>query len=137
NGSGITIPAIMVYQSDGEALITSLLNGDTINATLQDDGTGYDPYQRDGDLDNVIIAHEYGHGISNRLTGPPSVANCLQNDEQMGEGWSDYFGLILTMKPGDTGEDYKGIGTYALGQGKNGRGLRTKYYSTDMSVNNF
>jgi hypothetical protein len=137
NGSGITIPAIMVYQSDGNALIASLLNGDTINATLKDDGSGNDPFQRDGDLDNVIIAHEYGHGISNRLTGGPSQAGCLQNEEQMGEGWSDYFGLVLTMKPGDTRNDYRGIGTYALGEGIAGRGLRTKFYNTDFAVNDF
>ncbi|MCB0451575.1 MAG: T9SS-dependent M36 family metallopeptidase [Aequorivita sp.] len=137
NGSGITIPAIMVYQSDGNALIASLLNGDTINATLKDDGSGNDPFQRDGDLDNVIIAHEYGHGISNRLTGGPSQAGCLQNEEQMGEGWSDYFGLVLTMKPGDSRNDYRGIGTYALGEGIAGRGLRTKFYNTDFAVNDF
>ncbi len=137
NGSGITIPAIMVYQSDGDALITSPQNGDTINVTLKNDGSGNDPFQRDGDLDNVIIAHEYGHGISNRLTGGPSQAGCLQNEEQMGEGWSDYFGLILTMKTGDSRNDYRGIGTYALGEGIGGRGLRTKYYNTDFSVNDF
>ncbi|MEG2429795.1 MAG: phosphoribosylglycinamide synthetase C domain-containing protein, partial [Oscillospiraceae bacterium] len=50
----------------------------------------------DGSLDNGIIAHEYGHGISNRLTGPISNANCLSNLEQMGEGWSDFFGLMIT-----------------------------------------
>src|SRR5690606_7188110 len=27
---------------------------------------------RDGDLDNGIITHEYGHGISNRLVGGPA-----------------------------------------------------------------
>ena len=26
----------------------------------------------DGDLDNMVITHEYGHGISNRLTGGPA-----------------------------------------------------------------
>jgi len=41
----------------------------------------------DGDLDNGIIAHEYGHGISIRLTGGPSDSDCLNNSEQMGEGW--------------------------------------------------
>ncbi len=137
NGSSITIPAIMIYKADGEALIASLLNGDTINATLRDDGSGNDTFQRDGDLDNVVIAHEYGHGISNRLTGGAAAAGCLGNQEQMGEGWSDYFGLILTMKPGDARDDYRGIGTYAIGQGTGGRGLRTKYYHTDFAVNNF
>ncbi len=137
NGAGITIPAIMIYKSDGEALIASVLNGDTVSATLRDDGSGTDNFQRDGDLDNVIIAHEYGHGISNRLTGGPAQAGCLQNEEQMGEGWSDYFGLIITMKTGDSGTDYRGTGTYAIGQGVAGRGLRTKYYNTDFAVNNF
>ncbi|KJJ39682.1 T9SS-dependent M36 family metallopeptidase [Aequorivita vladivostokensis] len=136
-GTGITIPAIMIYQADGEALIASLLNGDTINATLVDDGSGDDPFQRDGDLDNVIVAHEYGHGISNRLTGGRLQAGCLQNQEQMGEGWSDFFGFILTIKPGDTRFDARGTGTYAVGQGIAGLGLRTKPYSSDFAVNNF
>jgi extracellular elastinolytic metalloproteinase len=68
---------------------------------------------RDGDIDNGIIAHEYGHGISNRLTGGPSNVSCLQNQEQMGEGWSDWYTLFMTMKPGDTGPVGRGIGTYA------------------------
>lgn len=140
NGTQITIPAIMIYQGDGEALISSLLNGDTINATLVDDGSGSDNFQRDGDLDNGIIAHEYGHGISNRLTGGPAQAGCLNQQtvlEQMGEGWSDYFGFILTMKSGDTRNDPRGTGGYSLGQGIAGLGLRTKAYSSDFAVNDF
>ncbi|WP_347373802.1 T9SS-dependent M36 family metallopeptidase [Aequorivita sp. Q41] len=137
NGSSITIPAIMIYESDGNDIIASLLNGDSINATLRDDGSGTDNFRRDGDLDNVVIAHEYGHGISNRLTGGASQAGCLQNQEQMGEGWSDYFGLMLTMKAGDARDDYRGIATYDKGQGPGGKGIRTKYYHTDFAVNNF
>lgn len=137
NGAQITIPAVMIYQADGEALIASLLNGDTINATLVDDGSGTDNFQRDGDLDNVIVAHEYGHGVSNRLTGGPAQSGCLQNQEQMGEGWSDYLGFVLTMKPGDTRFDPRGTGTYALGQGIAGVGLRTNAYSSDFAVNDF
>ncbi|MGO3182551.1 MAG: T9SS-dependent M36 family metallopeptidase [Aequorivita sp.] len=139
NGSStdINIPAIMIYQSDGEAFMTSLLDGDTINATLKDDGSGDDPYRRDGDLDNVIIAHEYGHGISTRLTGGPFAVGCLQNEEQMGEGWSDYFGLMITMKPGDTRDDARGVGGYVLGEGVGGIGIRTKPYSADFGINNF
>ena len=56
--------------------------------------TGGTP-QRDGDVDNGIIVHEYGHGISNRLTGGGG-GGCLGNAEQMGEGWSDYYGLMFT-----------------------------------------
>lgn len=92
---------------------------------------------RDGDLDNGIICHEYGHGISNRLVGGPSNVNCLDNDEQMGEGWSDYFGLIMTMETGDTRTDVRGIGTYVLGEPTNGPGIRPSPYSTNFAVNDF
>lgn len=89
----------------------------------------------DSDLDNGIIAHEYGHGISNRLVGGPSNTNCLTNAEQMGEGWSDFFSLVMTMEPGDTGPDARGMGTFADGQPANGPGLRPSPYSTDLGVN--
>lgn len=67
---------------------------------------------RDGDFDNGIIIHEYGHGISNRLVGGPSNANCLTNRQQPGEGLSDWWSLVYTAKPGDKGTDARGIGTY-------------------------
>ena len=90
---------------------------------------------RDGDLDNGIIAHEYGHGISIRQTGGPANSGCLNNDEQMGEGWSDFYSLMTTLEPGDMGTDSRGIGTYALGQPPSGGGIRPTPYSTDMNIN--
>ncbi len=90
---------------------------------------------RDGDLDNGVIIHEYGHGISNRLTGGPATAGCLSNLEQMGEGWSDFYGLMLTMRTGDAGTDARPIGTYLFGQGPNGNGIRPTPYSTDTGIN--
>ena len=92
---------------------------------------------RDGDFDNGVIVHEYGHGISNRLTGGPGASGCLGNTEQMGEGWSDYYGLMFTMEPGDAATDARGIGTYLFGQPADGPGIRPAPYSTDTSVNNF
>lgn len=92
---------------------------------------------RDSDLDNGVIAHEYGHGISNRLVGGPSNTSCLSNAEQMGEGWSDYFGLMMTIKAGDQGTDGRGIGTYLLGQATTGAGIRPARYSTSFGVNSY
>ncbi|AFL79585.1 regulatory P domain of subtilisin-like proprotein convertases [Aequorivita sublithincola DSM 14238] len=89
----------------------------------------------DGDLDAGVITHEYCHGVSNRLTGGALNTNCLNNTEQMGEGWSDFYGLLLTIEPGDTGTDARGVGTYLLGQPITGNGVRTKRYSTDFAVN--
>ncbi len=90
--------------------------------------------QIDGDLDNGIIAHEYGHGISIRLVGGPGT-NGLGGSEQMGEGWSDWFGLMLTMKVGDAGTDSRGIGNYALAEDSNGGGIRPTPYSTNTAIN--
>ena len=83
---------------------------------------------RDGDLDNMVIVHEYGHGISNRLS-------TLGGQEQMGEGWSDYYGLLLTMESGDAGPDSRGVGTWLIGEGPGGAGIRTWPYSTNFGVN--
>ncbi|WP_111685031.1 T9SS-dependent M36 family metallopeptidase [Winogradskyella tangerina] len=132
-GGLVTIPSIMVNQADGEAIIAALLNGEDLSATLVNNG----PFLVDGDFDNGIIAHEFGHGISNRLNSGPSNVGCLFNDEQMGEGWSDWFGLMVTMEPGDQPEDIRGIGTFAVSQPTDGGGIRPAPYSTDFSINPF
>jgi Fungalysin metallopeptidase (M36)/Secretion system C-terminal sorting domain/Fungalysin/Thermolysin Propeptide Motif/Domain of unknown function DUF11 len=95
---------------------------------------------RDGDADNSIVVHEYGHGISNRLTGGPGNSSCLGNAENGGEGWSDYYGLMYTHNwasatPADGFNIPRGIGTYALGQPPNGPGIRNFRYCTNMAVN--
>ncbi|MBK8499954.1 MAG: M36 family metallopeptidase [Flavobacteriales bacterium] len=97
----------------------------------------YTTPNRDSDLDNGVIAHEYGHGISNRLVGGPANTSCLGNAEQMGEGWSDYFGLMMTIEPGDLGTDGRGIGTYVIGQPVTGVGIRPARYSTSFATNNY
>ncbi|MBK6902098.1 MAG: M36 family metallopeptidase [Saprospirales bacterium] len=84
-----------------------------------------------------MIAHEYGHGISTRLTGGPQQSGCLGGDEQMGEGWSDFFTLITSVEAGDVGSDIRGIGTYVMRQFTEGKGFRTYPYSTDMNINPF
>lgn len=118
--------------------------GGTCNANMSTPSDGGNPRMqmylcngKDGDLDNGVIVHEYTHGISNRLTGGPSAANCLGNQEQMGEGWSDYFGIIMTIEPGDSGTDPRPIGNWLFGQSASGGGIRTYPYSTDMAINPF
>ena len=94
---------------------------------------------RDGDLDNGVINHEYGHGISNRLTGGPANSSCLSNAEEGGEGWSDYLTLMTTTNWATAqvtdGALAKPMGTYVLGQAVTGAGIRTYPYSTNMSIN--
>ncbi len=130
-GNMVTIPSLMVTQTDGE-IIRSELEG-IVNATLRTDPNP--PPNRDSDLDNGVIAHEYGHGISIRLTGGPSSVGCLAGSEQGGEGWSDFWTLLLTAKPEDKPEDPRGIGNYLLYQDEDGLGIRNFPYTTDLSLN--
>ncbi len=90
---------------------------------------------KDGNFDSLVVFHEWGHGISNRLTGGATNTGCLSNTEQMGEGWSDWFGIQMTIEPGDTGADARGVGSYLLGQGIGGVGVRQYHYSTDLAIN--
>jgi hypothetical protein len=127
----ITIPSVMVTQGDGNLFRTNV----PFDATISD-GTGGAP-DRDSDLDAGVIAHEYGHGWSNRLTGGPATVACLNNQEQMGEGWSDYLALALTTDPSDTPTLARGIGTYVIFEPATGGGIRPRPYTTDTSVNEF
>ncbi len=135
-GTTITIPSVMVSFEDGQTLLAELAQG-IVNISLRNDGTAAP--MKDGDLDNGIIAHEYGHGISTRLTGGPGTT-CLSGDEQAGEGWSDYFALMTTFDAntlaggGFTG---RGIGTYVFDQPTTGLGIRPARYSRDFAINDY
>ncbi len=133
--NSINIPTIMLSLEQGEAIMNALEEGDIVNGTIVEGDAEIIPF--DSDFDNGIIAHEYGHGISIRLTGGPGNSNCLYNAEQMGEGWSDWFGMMVTMQPGDVATDIRGVGAYVRGQEADGYGIRPAPYTTDSSVNDF
>ena len=130
--SRITIPAVMAKTTDGKTLYQLMQSG-TVNVTLVD-SSGSAP-KTDSDLDMLVIAHEYTHGISTRLTCGPSISTGLSNAEQMGEGWSDYMGLALTQRKEDFGATPRGVGNWLLGQDSSGSGIRNYQYSTNMAVN--
>jgi len=131
DNNAITIPAVLISQVDGAILAGQLANN--LNVTLR-----YNP-PLDGDLDNGVVVHEYAHGISNRITGGPATASCLQNAEQGGEGWSDYFALMLTTNWLTTnltdGSISRTVATYANAESPNGAGFRNYPYSTNMNTN--
>ncbi|MBP7642417.1 MAG: M36 family metallopeptidase [Saprospiraceae bacterium] len=134
NAENVDIPAILMKKSDCDRLKSYITRGLDIKIKLQspaDSGPAY----LDGAFDNGIIAHEFGHGISTRLTGGPGNSGCLSNAEQMGEGWSDFFALATTVKEGDLGTNPRGIGAFASAQQANGNGIRRYPYATDMLIN--
>ncbi|MFV8356514.1 T9SS-dependent M36 family metallopeptidase [Flavobacterium sp. XS1P32] len=128
----ITIPAISVTKVFGESIIAQMQTT-SVNVKLQVESSPF--VNTDGDFDNGIIAHEYGHGISTRLAGGRNNSRCLDNTDQMGEGWSDWYALMMQLKPGDVGAAKRGIGTFVSSQANDGLGIRDYQYSTDRTVN--
>lgn len=132
-GGSPDIPSVAIGAADGQLLVDTIVGGDPVNATI-DDNSVAEP-NRDSDLDAGIIAHEYGHGISNRLTGGPGSSGCLFGDEQGGEGWSDWWTLSLFTQVGDTRATVRGTGNYVSFLPIDGAGIRNFPYSTDLGIN--
>jgi extracellular elastinolytic metalloproteinase len=131
----VGIPAVAVSQADGATIKAAIAAGPTTGSMRKHPSH---PGIRDGDFDNGIIIHEYGHGVSNRLTGGPAV-NCLTGNEQAGEGWSDYLAITLLLDPAlDDPDEGRGMGPYALFQDdRHGAGIRPRPYSRDMAIQPF
>jgi len=127
----ITIPGVFTIYNVAREI--KILGSGNVNATLSNSPL------IDGELDNTIPTHEYTHGISNRLIGGPQNVSCLQNNEQMGEGWSDWYALMMTQdwaKASVTGNHIRFIGTYAAGfDTVYLGGIRTYPYSTSFLYN--
>ena len=141
DGSGVGIPSVFVGRSTGLALAASGAPV-TVETTVLND--------RLSSFDAGVVVHEYAHGISNRLVGGPSDVGCLSNGftnqenpaasrpgEQMGEGWSDFYGLLLTQRDGTNGRQPRGVGTYLRFEVADGPGIRKAPYSTDFAVNDY
>jgi len=89
------IPSYLMSQSDAAAMRSALRLG-RVNVTMLSAAA----VERDGALDNQIVAHEWGHYLSNRLIGDAAGLTNLQGGG-MGEGWSDFCALLLTVRPED------------------------------------
>lgn len=137
--STITIPAMSVSQGDG-ATLKGALSGGAVSVVLVRQ-TGVD---RDGTLDNAIVAHEWGHYISNRLIGNSSgLTNNIGRG--LGEGWGDFHSLLMIVKESDAQKpanaNFSGVypvATYTASGGANQGyyfGIRRVPYATDFARN--
>jgi extracellular elastinolytic metalloproteinase len=90
---------------------------------------------RPSSLDGLVVAHEFMHGVSNRLTGGPANANCLSSliSGGMGEGWSDFVGVMMAIRDAANFAEPHAVGSWLVLEG--GDGIRQFPYSTDMDVN--
>ena len=131
SGGSVTIPVLGLLDTTAGNTIAAAAAMNTVTGTM----TRALYADRDSDFDAGIIAHEYGHGISYRLTGGPNT-NCISGDEQQGEGWSDFFALMFTMTDAVCTVP-RGVGTYSVFQASSGAGIRRYPYTPDMNINPF
>ena len=107
----VTIPSMMISMADGATIKAALANGVTATMSLAQG------VERDGTIDNSVVAHEWGHYLHLRQV------NCTQNiclGES--EGWADFNALMMVIRGGD---DYSAL--YALAQYRLGhRTLKTQ-----------
>ncbi|MBF0263610.1 MAG: M36 family metallopeptidase, partial [Magnetococcales bacterium] len=92
--SAITIPAVLLLKSDGDTLDGLLASGGTVNVQL----TRIQNPDVNGALDNLVVAHEWGHYLTERLIGNGSGLNNNQG-ASLGEGWSDFVSMLVAARP--------------------------------------
>ncbi len=138
----LTIPVFPVSLATGNAWKSALLAAPASPIHLSmERGPHLD---RDGSVDNDIVAHEWGHLISNRLIGDANGLTNLQGDA-LGEGWADFHALLLQVREWDRNlpgnhmfQGVYAIASYAEGGGRNNAayyGMRRVPYTTDFSRN--
>ncbi|MBB1365353.1 rhombosortase-dependent M36 family metallopeptidase [Pseudoalteromonas sp. SR44-5] len=129
----VLIPNMGLNFADGHLMYDSISAGNTVTVNMFNNAK-----LKDGTLDNGIIAHEWGHYISNRLVGNSAGLINFQG-RAMGEGWGDFHSLMFIAKADDiniTGNDKfqkaYGSGTFVEDFYY---GIRRVPYSTNKEVN--
>jgi large repetitive protein len=94
----ITIPVVSVTLADGNAIKAQLAASAAVTMRI----ARAEGVLRDGAIDTLVVAHEWGHYISGRLIGD---SNGLDPNQAggMGEGWADFHQMLLLVKDADRG----------------------------------
>ena len=127
------IPSIAMGRTDGAALEAALAAGPV---TLEITSSVQGP-ERDGDLDNTVIAHEWGHYLHHRLQNCGGAGS--QQCAGTSEGWGDFNSLMMIAREGDNRDGVYAEGYYALANGVTPDfayfGIRRYPYSRDHTKN--
>jgi large repetitive protein len=124
------IPGLAIGRADGQTLLAAMEQG-PVSATLHSAPNGP---ERDGDLDNTVIAHEWGHYLHHRL----AVCDSGQQCGGMSEGWGDFSSLLMMLRDDDNRDGTYAVGPYAVANGAPDTayfGIRRFPYSRDRGKN--
>ncbi|MCL1067467.1 rhombosortase-dependent M36 family metallopeptidase [Shewanella olleyana] len=132
----VTIPSMGINYSDGAAIYALLDASETVSIDMfKNDLTRN---FKDSSWDNAIVAHEWGHYISNRLVGNGSGLSSNQA-RSMGEGFGDFHALLFGSDSADNlvvgNEDYAGGYGDTTYVASFVTGIREFPYSTNMDIN--
>ena len=132
--SDVGIPALSLSLADGQALEAAVPTG--VSVTMNREAT----QDLDGAFDNQIVAHEWGHVLSNRLVADGSGLDTNQAGG-LGEGWGDFSAMLLSVReedalvPANAGWNgvYPSAAYASSGGGEFYFGIRRVPYSTDLT----
>ncbi|MBA6263931.1 MAG: rhombosortase-dependent M36 family metallopeptidase [Colwellia sp.] len=129
----VTIPNMGINFATGAAIYAKLTAAEDVTISMFNNK----PY-KGSSFDNGIVAHEWGHYISNRLVGNGSGLSNNQG-RSMGEGWGDFHALLLLSDADDAmiaGNEMFETAYSATSYVANFQtGIRNYPYSTDMEIN--
>ncbi|GAA6171706.1 hypothetical protein NBRC116592_13760 [Colwellia sp. KU-HH00111] len=132
----VTIPSMGISENQGAAIYALLDANQSVSIKMfRNDLTRV---FKDSSWDNAIVAHEWGHYISNRLVGNGSGLSSNQAGS-MGEGFGDFHALLFASDADDN--LVAGNENYAGGYGDTTyvasfvNGIRQYPYSTNMEIN--
>ncbi len=86
--------------------------------------------ERDGTIDNMIVAHEWGHFLHHRLVECGNRACAAES-----EGWGDFNALHLALREYDDLDGAYALNTYANFDASGYFGIRRVAYSVDPAHN--
>lgn len=131
--AAVTIPNVGLSYAEGQAIYTEMAKGVNVTASIFSNFP-----LKDSTFDNGIIAHEWGHYISNRLIGNSGGLINFQG-RNMGEGWGDFHSLMFIVRKEDANiegnEEWEipfPTGTYVENFTS---GIRRAPYTPNMDIN--
>ena len=121
------IPSVGVWQDDGVALKAALQQNPQTGHLI---GSNELLLERDGTIDNMVVAHEFGHYLHHRLQ-ECGTRQC----GAMSEGWGDFNAAMMALREGDDLDGVFADSTYASYDETGYFGIRRVPYSASFAKN--
>ncbi len=120
------VPTMAVTKLDGAAILAALAD-----EPQEVHMVGWSSVERDSSIDNMVIAHEYGHFVHKRLVQACTSTAC--NAES--EGWGDFNALMMALRAGDDLNGAYASSFYTNFDTTGFYGIRRVTYSVDKTKN--